>query len=56
MYIKVNHKLSEFGFNYYVSYRDYNDRFVDENQSFSLPDGNRNRYLKGITTPFNYAG
>lgn len=55
VYIKVNHKLSEFGFNYYVSYRDYNDRFVDENQSFSLPDGNRNRYLKGITTPFNYA-
>ncbi len=38
-----------------MSYRDYNDRFVDENQSFSLPDGNRNRYLKGITTPFNYA-
>ena len=55
VYIKVNHKLSEFGFNYYVSYRDYNDRFVDEDQSFSLPDGNRNRYLKGITTPFNYA-
>ena len=55
VYIKANHKLSEFGFNYYVSYRDYNDRFVNEDQTFSLPDGNRDRYLKGITTPFNYA-
>lgn len=52
VYIKANHKLSEFGFNYYVSYRDYNDRFVNEDQTFSLPDGNRDRYLKGITTPF----
>ena len=55
VYIKVNHKLSEFGFNYYVSYRDYDDRFVNETQSFRLPEGNRDRNLKGVTTPFNYA-
>lgn len=55
VYIKANHKLSEFSLNYYVSYRNYDDRFVDEDQSFSLPDGSRDRTLKGITTPFNYA-
>ena len=53
-YLKANHKLSEFGFNYYVSYRNYDDRFIDEEQSFELPDETRERHLKGLTVPFSY--
>lgn len=55
IYLKANHKRSEFGLNYSVSYRDYKDRFMDEEQMFVLPDGERReRSLKGISVPFNY--
>lgn len=46
--IKTNHKLSEFNFNYHMSYRDYDDRFMHEDQSFWFPEGNRARYLKKL--------
>lgn len=55
VYLRANHKLSEFGLSYYVSYRDYDDRFVNEDQSFALADGKkRMRELEGISTPFSY--
>lgn len=55
IYIRANHKLSQFGLNYYLSYRDYDDRKVDEEQFFSFPEaGIRQRNLIGISTPFNY--
>ncbi len=55
IYIKANHKQSEFGLNYYMTYRDYNDRFTNDDQSFLLKDGSsRNRRLEGISLPFNY--
>lgn len=34
VYLRANHKLSEFGLSYYVSYRDYDDRYVNEDQIF----------------------
>lgn len=54
-YVAANHKLSEFGLNYFVSYRNYDDRFVDETQTFGFPDGStRQRLSEGLRTPFNY--
>lgn len=55
VYLRANHKLSEFGLSYYVSYRDYDDRFVDEDQTFATSDQDRRqRVLEGISTPFSY--
>ena len=55
LYIRATHKLSQFGLNYYLSYRDYDDRKVDEEQMFDFPDADvRQRDLIGISTPFNY--
>ncbi|MDR2920249.1 MAG: carboxypeptidase-like regulatory domain-containing protein [Tannerella sp.] len=55
LYIRANHKRSEFGLNYYMTYRDYDDRYVDEEQQFTLKNGQlRNRTLEGISVPFNY--
>ncbi len=54
VYVKGNYKLSEFGLSYYLNYRDYTDRASDEDQVFNTPEGDRNRYLKGINTPFDY--
>lgn len=55
VYLRANHKLSEFGLNYYISYRDYDNRYVDEDQTFALPGGEeRKRMLEGLSTPFSY--
>lgn len=55
-YVQANHKLSTFGLNYFVTYRNYDDRFVDETQTFALADGSvRQRISEGLNTPFNYA-
>lgn len=55
VYLRATHKLSQFGLNYYLSYRDYDDRKVDEEQMFDLPDAEvRQRKLIGISTPFSY--
>ncbi|MCC8187027.1 MAG: carboxypeptidase-like regulatory domain-containing protein [Bacteroides sp.] len=52
IYIKANNKRSEFGLNYYMSYRDYSQRRVDQQQQFVLADGSiRQRYRKGSNTP-----
>lgn len=37
VYLRANHKLSEFGLSYYVSYRDYDDRYVNEDQILRYP-------------------
>lgn len=55
VYIRATHKLSQFGLNYYLSYRDYDDRKVDEEQMFSFTEAKeRQRELIGISTPFSY--
>ena len=55
VYIRATHKLSQFGLNYYLSYRDYDDRKVDEEQMFSFTEAKeRRRELIGISTPFSY--
>lgn len=55
VYVKANHKKSEFGLNYTLSYRNYKDRYVDDTQQFLWDDDQyRTRYLKGISVPFEY--
>ena len=53
--LRANHKQSEFGLDYSISYRDYNDRYITSEQRFALPDGSkRERRLEGIPTRMNY--
>jgi len=55
IYLKANYNRSEFGLNYYMSYREYSQRKVDQDQQFLLADGSiRHRECEGINTPFNY--
>ena len=55
-YVQANHKRSTFGLQYFVSYRNYDDRTVDETQTFGFADGSvRQRVSEGLSTPFNYA-
>lgn len=55
VYVSVNTGKSEFGVDYYVSYRDYDHRYSDESHRFLLPDGTwRERELKGMDVPFGY--
>lgn len=55
LYLRANYKLSEFGLDYYISYRDYDERYVDETQTFFFPDGGqRNRVFGKVPTAFNY--
>ncbi len=55
VYLKVNHKRSEFGLNYYLSYRKYKDRYNDESKTFLYPDGSElHRDFEGISVPFKY--
>lgn len=55
IYIKANHNRSEFGLNYYVSYRDYTERRIDQTQHFELPDHSiRSIDRVGINSPFSY--
>lgn len=56
VYVKANHKRSEFGLNYSLSYRDLEQRKVDDTERFLLLDGQtRERVMKGVSVPFNYA-
>lgn len=56
VYIKANHLRSEFGLNYSISYRDLEKRKVDDTERFLLLDGKtRERAMKGVNVPFNYA-
>jgi hypothetical protein len=51
---KANYKKSEFGLNYYISYRDYNKRWSDMTSRFNLPDETIIREQKGIKAPMEY--
>ncbi|QIK59747.1 TonB-dependent receptor [Dysgonomonas sp. HDW5A] len=51
---KMNYKDSQFGALYYLSYRDYKDRFINRKTEFNNPDDSFYRQQDGIKTPFNY--
>lgn len=55
VYVKANVGKSEFGLDYFVSYRDYDTRYMDGYDTFSFPDGIKHeRTLKPIIVPFGY--
>lgn len=55
VYMKANVGKSEFGLDYFVSYRNYDTRYLAGYDSFSFPDGNNHeRLLEPIVTPFGY--
>lgn len=51
---KANYKKSEFGLNYYISYRDYDKRWTDMTSQFNFPDGAVTRKQKGVMAPMEY--
>lgn len=51
---KANYKKSEFGLNYNISYRDYNNRWVDINSLFNFPNEPITREQKGVKAPMQY--
>ena len=54
-YVQANHKRSTFGLQYFVTYRNYDERTMDETQTFNFADGSvRRRVSEGLNTPFSY--
>ena len=51
---KANYKKSEFGLNYNISYRDYNDRWTNITSVFNFPDEPITRKQNGIKAPMEY--
>ncbi len=51
---KANYKKSEFGLNYNISYRDYNNRWIDISSLFNFADEPITREQKGIKAPMEY--
>lgn len=55
VYMNVNSGKSEFGVSYFVSYRDYDDRYSDGYDKFNLPDETvHERTLTSVNIPFGY--
>ena len=52
--IRANHKKSEFGFNYYMNWRDYQKRYSDSEEKYVFPSTEIERNMKGIEQPFGY--
>lgn len=51
---KANYKKSEFGLNYNISYRDYDDRWSNITSVFNFPEEAVTREQKGVKAPMNY--
>jgi len=51
---KTNYKASEFGFNYFLNYRSYNDRWTDISESLNFPDNPIVREQRGQYAPMEY--
>lgn len=51
---KANYKQSEFGLNYYISYRDYDKRWSNRTEWYNFLDGTITREQKGVKAPMEY--
>lgn len=55
VYLKANSGKSEFGVDYFISYRNYDDRYSEGYDRFSMPDGtSHRRTLEPVSVPFGY--
>ena len=52
--LKTNHKQSQFGLDYYLSYRDYKKRYNDNEEKYVFPSSEMQRSMNGIEQPFGY--
>ena len=55
VFLNANTGKSQFGVNYYISYRDYDERYAVGTEQYTFPDGTEiNRRKEGICVPFGY--
>ena len=55
VFLNANTGKSQFGVNYYISYRDYDERYAVGTEQYTFPDGTEiNRRTEGICVPFGY--
>ena len=55
LYLMFNKGKSQFSVNYYMTYRDYDDRYVEGFERYTLPDGTtRQRDQLPVSAPFGY--
>lgn len=52
--LRANHKKSEFGFDYFLNYRNYKKRYSDKEEKYSYPSAEIQRNMEGIEQPFGY--
>jgi len=52
--LRANHKKSQFGIDYFLSYRDYKKRYNDSEEKYTFPTTEMQRNLIGIEQPFGY--
>jgi len=52
--LQVSHKNSQFGIDYYLSYRDYKKRYTDSEEKYTFPDVEMQRNMIGEEQPFGY--
>ena len=52
--LRANHKQSQFGVDYFLSYRDYKKRYNDSEEKYTFPSTEMQRNLIGIEQPFGY--
>ena len=52
--LRANHKKSQFGIDYFLSYRDYKKRYTDSEEKYVFPSTNMQRNMIGIEQPFSY--
>ncbi|MDR3219047.1 MAG: carboxypeptidase-like regulatory domain-containing protein [Dysgonamonadaceae bacterium] len=53
--IRANNKKSVFGFDYYLNYRNYKNRFSDKEEKYLFPNYEMERTLNGAGRAFGYA-
>jgi hypothetical protein len=52
--LRANHKQSEFGFDYFLNYRDYKKRYNETEEKYIFPATEVRRTLNGLERPFSY--
>ena len=52
--LRANHKKSEFGLDYFMSWRDYKKRYNVIEEKYTFPTKEVQRNMKGIEQPFGY--
>jgi hypothetical protein len=52
--LRASHKKSQFGLDYYLSWRNYKKRYADKEEKYIYPSSEVERTMSGIEQPFSY--